>query len=298
MILSPFSRPGAFLRGSLHCHSSFSGGSMSPHDLIERYRANGYDFVCITDTLSSGSTDALTDATSFGDDRLTIIPGAEFSIAEPRLNLTAVGLPREFAAPTAEETGADVARRAAQAGAFVTLARPALYRLTTDGAQTIESAHAVEVFNAGSELAHSCGDGSYLVDSLCDHDRHILLTAVDGSRMRTPDLGKAWVYVRSLDRSPASLVAALKGGAYYCSTGGILHSLWIEGTTRHVECSGASEILVNGRNRASTFVCGESITRADIDLKALKGSPWFRVIIFGVNQCRAWTNPYWFDDLR
>lgn len=271
---------------------------MSPHELIARYRTNGYDFVCITDTLSSGSSDGLTDATAYGDDRLTVIPGAEFSINEPRLNLTAVGLPRDFSAPKTNETGSEVALRAAQAGAFVTLARPALYRLTPKSALDIQSAHAVEVFNAGSELTHSCGDGSYLVDSLCDNSRHILLTAVDGSRMRTPDLGKAWVYVRSLDRSPSSLVAALKGGSYYCSTGVIIHSLWLVGNILHVECSGASEILVNGRNRASTFVCAESITRADIDLSALKASPWFRVIIFGLNNCRAWTNPYWFDDLR
>lgn len=300
MLLAPFHQPGPFLRGSIHCHTNHSDGSLSPQELLAAYRQNGYDFVCITDHFRPEFHFPITDARQYCDDRFFVIPGAELHAPATEQgylwHITAVGLPWDFAATSEQETGPQLARRAAAAGAFVTLPHPGWYQLTLADAATIPEAHAMEVFNVGCELMHSRGDGSYLIDGLLNQGRHILITAVDDSHMHLPDIALGWVMVRCSQRSPAAVVEALKQGMYYSSNGANLYSLSLEGNTLHVECSAAREILVNGQGYSNAFVYGESITKADIDLAGLKDSPWFRVIVMGMDGSRAWSNPYWRKD--
>ena len=47
--ISPFSTPGRFWRGNLHTHSNLSDGALSLDDVVNRYKAVGYDFVMISD---------------------------------------------------------------------------------------------------------------------------------------------------------------------------------------------------------------------------------------------------------
>ena len=39
----------AFYKGNMHCHSTFSDGNMTPEELKEHYKKNGYSFLAITD---------------------------------------------------------------------------------------------------------------------------------------------------------------------------------------------------------------------------------------------------------
>ena len=48
-ILLPFNEAGQWLRGSLHCHSTNSDGEVPPEQVAARYKAEGYDFICVTD---------------------------------------------------------------------------------------------------------------------------------------------------------------------------------------------------------------------------------------------------------
>ena len=79
-------------------------------------------------------------------------PGArnsEYSENEAgdRWHIVSVGLPLDFRPPSETETGPQLAARAADAGAFVGLAHPAWYGLTLRDAESIEAAHAVEIYN-------------------------------------------------------------------------------------------------------------------------------------------------------
>lgn len=302
MLLPPFDQPGSFLRGSIHCHTNRSDGFLTPQQLIAAYRRDGYDFVCITDHFRPEFHFPITDAREFADEGLFVIPGAELHAPATEQgylwHITAVGLPWDFQPTKERETGPDLAHRAIEAGAFVTLPHPGWYQLTLADAATIPEAHAMEVFNAGCELMHSRGDGSYLIDGLLNQGRHILITAVDDSHMHLPDIALGWVLVHAAERTPAAVVRALKEGNYYSSNGASLYCLSLEGKTLHVECSAAKEILVNGQGYSNAFAYGESITKADIDLSTLKDSPWFRVIVMGMDGKRAWSNPYWFDLLQ
>ena len=44
-----FSKSGKLLRGNLHTHSNHSDGLLSPDDLYQRYKDEGYNFLVISD---------------------------------------------------------------------------------------------------------------------------------------------------------------------------------------------------------------------------------------------------------
>lgn len=49
MPTSIFSTTGRFYRGNLHTHSTKSDGALEPQTVCDRYRAEGYDFIALTD---------------------------------------------------------------------------------------------------------------------------------------------------------------------------------------------------------------------------------------------------------
>ena len=97
MQLSAFSRPGRFFRGNLHTHSDRSDGILTPEDVCRRYKAEGYDFVALTDHFVGQYGYPITDTTGFRDARFTTILGAELHSGAMRngdlWHILAVGLP-------------------------------------------------------------------------------------------------------------------------------------------------------------------------------------------------------------
>lgn len=140
-ILLPFNEAGQWLRGSLHCHSTNSDGEVPPEQVAARYKAEGYDFICVTDHFRPEFNYPITDLSVFNDDVFLTIPSAELHIMATSYgklwHLTANGLPGNFQPPMTDETPAQYAQRAADAGAFVSIVHPSWYQLTLEDAETI-----------------------------------------------------------------------------------------------------------------------------------------------------------------
>lgn len=109
-ILLPFNEAGQWLRGSLHCHSTNSDGEVPPEQVAARYKAEGYDFICVTDHFRPEFNYPITDLSVFNDDVFLTIPSAELHIMATSYgklwHLTANGLPGNFQPPMTDETPA------------------------------------------------------------------------------------------------------------------------------------------------------------------------------------------------
>lgn len=162
--LAPFSLPGRFLRGNLHTHSDRSDGKLSPEQVIATYRDAGYDFLAITDHFLAVFEWPLVDTRSFQSERFTTLLGAELHAPRTEMSdiwhIVAVGLPLDFAPAGPDEDGPALARRARAAGAFIGIAHPAWYSLSITDAETLDAAHAVEIYNHGCHLMHDKGEGA------------------------------------------------------------------------------------------------------------------------------------------
>ena len=74
---SPFDKPGRFWRGNLHTHSNASDGVLPPDEVCRRYKAQGYDFIALTDHFIGIYDYPISDTIQYRDDAFTTILGAE-----------------------------------------------------------------------------------------------------------------------------------------------------------------------------------------------------------------------------
>ena len=304
--LSVFTAPGSFYRGNLHTHSTRSDGVLSPEEVCRRYRAEGYDFLALTDHFIGAYNYPIVDTVPFRKNDFTTILGAEVhsgAMANGELwHILAVGLPADFAPshspgflPVAgQETGPELAARAVAAGAFVAVAHPQWSGLTLSDARSITSAHAVETYNHGCATGCDRPDGFAIFDLLLSEGRKLNLIATDDAHFSEPDHFGGWVMVKSEANQPDALLAALKRGDYYASQGPNLHSVTITDTDVHVEMSACIAMIVQGAGTAAKAVHGHSMTKASLPLARFKNSPFVRVTVIDAAGKRAWSNPHYF----
>jgi len=306
MLLPPFDQDTPLYRGNLHGHTDLSDGHKTCAEAVNFYQNLGYDFIALSDHLwddASFASTTVTDASALDGDDFITIPSAELHCLGKRYDqdglwhLVANGLPLDFKMASREETITHMISRAREAGAYVSIAHPEWYAMTTDEALIASSAHAVEVFNYSAAIESGRGLGIGTADILLHEGKRMSFIATDDSHFRSQDAGGGWIMVGSDDLTASALVDAIKDGRHYSSTGAEIHALLMQGDNLHVACSPANHIIVSGIGYAALSAQGQNMTYADFDLSGFS-SPYFRVTVIGKDGQTAWSNPYWLDQLR
>ena len=303
-----FTQTGKFHRGNLHTHSTLSDGVLEPAEVCRRYKAEGYDFISLTDHFVGLFDYPMADTRPFRDADFTTIIGAELhSGAQDNgelWHILAVGLPFDFEPPNTpffkaepdQESAPDLAARARAAGAYVSIAHPQWSGLTQNDARSIEAAHCVEAYNHGCAMGCDRPEGFHALDQLLEEGRRLDLIATDDAHFSEPDHFGGWVMVKATENDPDALLEGLKKGEFYSSMGPELRNIVI--TERHieVECSACVSIIVQAHGNKAKAVHGLSMTRGKLPLNLFSGSPYLRVSIIDAAGRRAWSNPIWLDD--
>lgn len=308
MSKSIFEQPGQFWRGNLHTHSDRSDGCLTPREVCRRYKAEGYDFIALTDHFIGQYGYPITDTTGFRDEGFTTILGAELHSSAMEngelWHILAVGLPADFTPPDVpgfrptrdQETGPELALRARAAGAFIAIAHPEWSGLTTQDARSLEAAHAVEVYNHGCATGCDRPHGFYTLDQLLSEGKRLTLCATDDAHFNEPDHFGGWVMVKASENAPEALLAALKAGDFYATTGPEFRGVTWNETDVVVETNAVSSVIVQGKGAAATAVHGASMTRTVVPLSRFEQCDWLRVTVIDAAGKRAWLNPYWRND--
>ncbi len=297
----PFDKPGRFWRGNLHTHTTVSDGNRSTEDVCRFYRENGYDFLAITDHFMEKYNCPINNTRPFRTAGFTTIIGAELHSGFMEMgelwHILAVGLPEDFAPPVEGETGPQIAGRALAAGAFVAAAHPQWNCATPTDIVSLGDIHAIEVFNGAALDDNDRADSWHLTDILLARGHRYTTCATDDAHFTAnySDAGRGWVHVKAEALDPDALLAALKAGAYYSSTGPLIHEVQvIPGRKVMVRCSPAERVYVTGAGPARANVGGHGITEAEMPLNRFR-SPYGRIVIRDAQGGRAWSNPFWFE---
>ena len=302
-----FKTPGQFYRGNLHTHSTLSDGVLAPQEVCRRYKAEGYDFIALTDHFLGMFDFPIADTVPFRDDTFTTLLGAELHSGAQEngelWHILAVGLPADFAPPTTkffvaddtQETGPQIAERAVKAGAYVAVAHPHWSGLTLDDARSIKAAHAVEGYNHGCAMGCDRADGFHTGDLLLAEGRRLHLIATDDAHFSEPDHFGGWVMVKAEANAPEALLAALTAGTFYSSQGPEIRDIRITDKHIEVDCSAAVSVIVQSGGNAAKAVHGNSMTQASYPLNYFSKWPWLRVTVIDRAGKRAWSNPIWLD---
>lgn len=303
MMQNIFSSPGRFWRGNLHTHSTRSDGVLDPAEVCRRYKAEGYDFIALTDHFVGRYGYPIVDTTPYRCEGFTTLLGAELHSGAMQngelWHILAVGLPADFAPANApdfkpvagQETGPQIAARARAAGAFVAIAHPQWSGMTLADARSLYAAHAVEVYNHGCAVGAARPDGFAIADLLLGEGRALSLCATDDAHFNEPDHFGGWVMVRSVENTPKALLTALKAGDYYSSQGPELRNISVDGDTVTVESSAVVTVILQSGGSAALAMHGSSMTRCRLGLGRFKEHGWFRVSVIDAAGRHAWSNP-------
>lgn len=296
----PFDKPGRFWRGNLHTHSTRSDGRLSPEAVCQFYQAMGYNFLSITDHFMAQYQYPITDTTPYRTETFTTLPGAELhagvTTAGELWHILAVGLPPDFEPNLTDEDGPGIAARAMAAGAFVSVAHPAWYALSETDVLALGDVHAIETINGISADHNDRIDSWYMLDVMLQRGRRYFALTTDDAHFHVKhrDVLRGWTWVKSETLDPDSILAALKRGEYYSSTGPMIHDVRIEGEMLYVRCSPVNHLFLTGRGSRSQYVHGNGLIEAEFNWKRLN-SPFCRLTIRDADGGRAWTNPIWLD---
>jgi hypothetical protein len=303
MMETPFSKPGRFLRGNLHTHSTRSDGRRSPEEVCRFYEAAGYDFLALTDHFLHEYEWPITDTTPFRSGAFTTLLGAELHCPNDKMelgqswHLVGVGLPADFAPPAAAETGPELARRALDAGAFVAAAHPQWFAMTENDLLSLGPVHAVEIYNASAADDNDTAESAYMLDLMLARGKRVFACATDDAHfiLNTRDRLAGWVMVKSEELTPEAILAALKRGDFYSSTGPVIHDLVVvPGERLWVNCSPANRIFLIGGPAEYTVLGEQGVTEAEFDLRTWRRN-FARLVVRDDAARKAWTNAIWFD---
>jgi hypothetical protein len=295
----PFAQPGRFWKGNLHTHSTRSDGAYTVEAVCHRYREAGYHFIAMTDHFLAKYDYPLTDTRALRTAEFTTILGAELHTDRTEMgelwHLLAVGLPDDFAPPSEDEKITHLARRALDVGAYVAVAHPAWYCITERDLETLGPVDAIEVFNGVAFDHNDHADSWQLADIALGRGQRYNICATDdfhGTSGRH-DFKRGWVWVKSESLEPAALLAALKAGHYYSSTGPEIYDIQLfPGDKLIVRCSPANRVLVTGKGSRSVAAQGNGQIEFELNLSKFD-SPYCRVTVRGADGGRAWSNPIW-----
>jgi hypothetical protein len=209
-------------------------------------------------------------------------------------HVLAVGLPIDFAPPGEDEDIVDLAARAADAGAFIGMVHPTWNGMTPADASHLPFAHAVEVYNHGSEIKVARGDGWGLCDQLLNQGRRVSAFAVDDSHTFDHDFNGGWVHVKAQSLKPEALLESLKSGWFYSSQGPLIHDIAVSDDEICIACSTVNNIIVSGRGSKGENIDGVGMTSARFPAHRFRDA-YARVTVTDAHGRHAWSNPIWFD---
>jgi len=298
-----FSAASGIYRGNLHGHSTHSDGRNSPADVVRHYRAAGYDFTCLSEHYWSNPgfcATTINDTSGLDEEDFITILSAKLHCngklydKDGLWHIVANGLPLDFAMAGDSETGPQLVSRAVAAGAYVTIAHPEWYSLTDREALSLAEAgaHGVEIYNHSSAIGAARGGGAATVDYLLHEGFRTHITATDDSHDLPHDAFGGWVMVAGHELTAAALIAALKAGDFYASTGPEFISITRDGMMVKVETSPVHRIILAADRHYAQPVSGAGLTRAQFDLTKFDPA-FFRLVAIDAQGRPAWSNPYW-----
>lgn len=273
-----------WLKGALHVHTNCSDGSESPQRVVDDYQRHGYDFLALTDHGQSCLAPELPHVPDF-----VVLAGCE-ARADNHSELGIIGLPHGHVLPTAAAPR-DLVAAGLEAGAFVILNHPNWHidHWSARHVLELDQAHAIEIYNAVGEALPGPAEACDKWDRQLSAGIRTFGVAADDAH-EPEQRNRAWVMVAA-DKTPEHILAALKAGRFYASTGPVIDGIQVEGDRLCVSASGAEEIRLYADRGALRHRTAEHTTT--YQLKA--DDSYIRVEVIGRAATKAWSQPIWIE---
>ena len=299
-----------WLRGNLHAHSTLSDGWHPPQVVISEYAGRGYDFLMLSDHDVWVSPDDLARFDACG---MILIPGNEISAGGPHILHVNAGCrvdPRPDRAAVLQTIAED-------AGSFAIACHPNWTGIERrDGAMAfiehlpysqlaaLRPYAGLEIYNGVTERLHGSALATDKWDRLLTEGRRVWGFANDDSHrlaghdarktkpdptpLMQDDAGLGWNMVAVRERSAAAVVAALREGRFYPTTGVSIRRMVSDGSSIRVETDDAVRISAI-RETGRVFAVGDGPV---LQVDAPADAAYVRFECRGAGGKMAWTQPF------
>ncbi len=322
---------GQFYKANLHCHTTISDGRITPEEIKELYKSNGYSVVAFTDH------DVLIPHPELEDENFLPLNAYEMEINEhyPKKptskschiclialepdNVKQVCFHRSLYLPEnamkyvsylkydenepdyVREYGPkcinEIMKKARDNGFFVTYNHPTWSREGHDEYNQYEFMHAMEVFNSECEKAGYFEYNEKDYDDMLSNGKRIYCVATDDTHFKEACFG-GFTMIKADKLEYKTITDALLKGNFYASQGPEIHNLWFENDTLHIDCSDVMSIRFNtGVRRAKKFENSDGTSLNSAEFKVIPEDKYIRVTITDSNGKYAYTNAFFTDDL-
>jgi len=322
---------GQFYKANLHCHTTVSDGKLTPQEIKEEYKSNGYSVVAFTDH------DVLIPHPELADENFLPLNSYEMEINEhfPRkpgsktCHMCLIALKPDNIKPVCfhrskylpknavnyveqvaydpnepdyereytEECINDIMKKARDNGFFVTYNHPTWSREGHSDYSKYNFMHAMEVYNSECENIGYFEYNEKDYDDMLLSGKRIYCVATDDTHNREACFG-GFTMIKADKLEYKTITDALLAGNFYASQGPEIYNLWVEDNVLHIDCSDVKTIRFNtGVRRAKKVDAqdGKAINTAEFEV--LPEDIYVRVTITDSNGKFAYTNAYFVDEL-
>ena len=279
----------------MHLHSAFSDGELTPPEIAEKYCAEGYDAIAVTDSWMFGEECELSG--------LLVLSGVEYDVGCDRENgiyhVVGIGMTSDPDIPydwknmkkTAASKTAQIVEKIRLYNGFSFIAHPVRCSNTARGLLECGSFDGLEIYSAQSAL--DSRDTSYagmLACELATFGTLPHLVAADDAQDYADEMFGAYVMVEASEMDSANIVRALRAGRFYSTEGPEVHICCTVGGKVRVMCSPCAriELYTNFDDTEGKIFEGDGLIEAEYAIK--DGEKFVRAEVTDSLGQRAWTN--------
>ena len=298
--INAFPETGYFFKGNLHTHSTVSDGSSSPEELVAGYKANGYDFLAITDHC------VYSDYSEYSSPDFLMLPGVELHTDQPgcgagaaTCHIVGIGRPEntfmhkeKIVYDTKTVSPQALASLLRSHGNIAVLAHPYWSGTTTECLDSFDLNDGFEIFNTLCEYDFGTGYSEYVFEhylkrrrrafAFANDDLHSSIDGAAGIRNR------AFIGVKAPALTHKDIITAIDSGFFYASNGPQIYDFRVSGNTAYIKCSPANKISLRGIALGRTKNCSDgSMTEAEFSISG--NEEFLRAVINDGKGGTAWT---------
>lgn len=260
-------------KGNLHTHTTNSDGRKTPEEAIAYYRSLGYDFVALSDHFHYHPT-------VNGDD-FVIVAAAEYNVNDaPRTyHILALGLDANIDADD-RTPPQEIIDKIREKNGMAVIAHPAWSLMTAAEMMELTGWEATEIYNGISDTYANRGFSTEIVDTLGSRGCTPLLLSTDDAHFYDYDSGLGFIVVQPDAFTAEGILAAIRAGRFYASTGPRIYQLTVENGVITVETSGLERLTFMSNtwwnpHRTVRSENGTPLTRAAYEISPT--DKWVRI---------------------
>ena len=287
-----YATSGNWYKGSLHLHTNRSDGHLSAAELIEKYAAEKYDFISITDHWRlprlNGNRKSLP---------LMILDGIEldgFDKAGVYFHVLVLGASLKL--PTVTRNFLEGLQAARAQGAVLIWAHP-YWTGNTPGQGLRHNFHGMEIYNHSSHCENGSGYALSHWDSVLDRHPDVLGFATDDSHFVPGQQywKGGWIMVNAASCTREEILYNVRHGNFYSSQGPEFKTIACLENKVKIETSPVTYVRLIGPRMAGNWIRATEdapVIQAEFELP--QDWPYARLEIEDADGKRAWSNPLWF----